>query len=264
MNQMENLKKNTPEKNWKILLVDDEPEYLNIGKTFLEKESDSLKVETANSAEEAITLLKKYNFDAVVSDYRMPVTTGIEFLKKTKDIESEIPFIMLTGRGNEDIASKAVSLGVDRYIKKNGKAREVLGNLSDEIIQTIKGKKRSKPKNFIAWVEVESIADHSLVKYDLEKLTRKIGSKMEKLEVLKSPFNPEVANIVVAYTKSFDEVPKNRAQEAEEWKSEVMTNKESIDAEVIIRGEENSEKTEFLKEAEYKKWENLFMRELST
>ena len=50
----------------------------------------------------------------------MPIKNGLEFLKELRDQQSDIPFILFTGKGREDVAVKALNLGADRYVNKNG------------------------------------------------------------------------------------------------------------------------------------------------
>jgi CheY-like chemotaxis protein len=61
-----------------ILYVDDEPGLLEVGKLFLEQ-GGQFRVETITSAAQALTLLRARHYDAIISDYQMPVMDGIEF-----------------------------------------------------------------------------------------------------------------------------------------------------------------------------------------
>ena len=65
---------------FQVLYVDDEPELLQIGKIFLERHG-KFRVDTAASASEGLKLLESGNYEAIVSDYLMPVMDGIAFLK---------------------------------------------------------------------------------------------------------------------------------------------------------------------------------------
>lgn len=95
-----------------VLCVDDEPDILEQAKIFLEKEVDGLDVETATSAGEALNLLEEKDFDAVVSDYRMPEMDGLEFLEVVREErDSDIPFTIFTGKGREEVAMEALNLG---------------------------------------------------------------------------------------------------------------------------------------------------------
>ena len=75
----------------RVLYVDDEPELLEIGKLFLENSGD-FKVTTIIVATDAIRLLEKEPFDAIISDYQMPVMDGIQFLMEVRARFGRIPF----------------------------------------------------------------------------------------------------------------------------------------------------------------------------
>ncbi len=119
-----------------VLLVDDEPDLLEQAKLFLEREDDSLDIKTAPSAKEALEQLKKESFDAIVSDYQMPKMDGLEFLEVVRDErESEIPFIIFTGKGREEVAMEALNLGADRYLQKGTDIKSQYKVLADAIVQ---------------------------------------------------------------------------------------------------------------------------------
>jgi len=64
--------------------------------------------------------LERERFDAVVSDYEMPGMDGIEFLGRVRERDPELPFVLFTGRGSEDLASRAIAAGVTEYVRKGG------------------------------------------------------------------------------------------------------------------------------------------------
>lgn len=104
---------------YSVLYVDDEPVLLELGKTFLEM-SGSLKVETATSAADAITLLKTRPADCIIADYQMPEMDGIVFLKYIRANFGLLPFILFTGRGREEVVIEAFSHAADFYLQKGG------------------------------------------------------------------------------------------------------------------------------------------------
>ncbi len=102
----------------KILFVDDEEGAREQGKIYLEKEDESFKVETAESAEKALEKTEDETYDVIVSDYKMPEMDGIDFLEELRARGLDIPFIILTGKGKEEVVIEALNLGADRYLRK--------------------------------------------------------------------------------------------------------------------------------------------------
>jgi DNA-binding NtrC family response regulator len=102
-----------------VLYVDDEPLLLDVCKLYLEQCSD-ISVSVSSSVENALTLLETTNFDVIISDYQMPGTDGIGFLKILKEMRCSIPFILFTGRGREEVIVEAMSNGAMFYIQKGG------------------------------------------------------------------------------------------------------------------------------------------------
>jgi len=101
-----------------VLHVDDNPEFAELAATFVEQEDDRLTVDIATSASEALDRLTEEELDCIVSDYEMPGQDGIEFLKTVRERYPDLPFILYTGKGSEEIASDAISAGVSDYLQK--------------------------------------------------------------------------------------------------------------------------------------------------
>jgi len=123
----------------RVLHVDDDPDFLRVAKQCLEIEG-IFQVDTALSVEKAKEKMKKEMYDAVVSDYVMPGKDGLNFLKELRDTGNNIPFVMFTGKGREEIAIKALNLGADGYFSKIGSPETVYGELVHGICHIVESK----------------------------------------------------------------------------------------------------------------------------
>ena len=115
-----------------LLYVDDEPDLLHLGKIFLERGGE-FSVTTAGSALDGLEKLSTTAFDAVISDYQMPDMDGLEFLGKVRTLHGNLPFILFTGRGREEVVIEAINLGVDFYLQKGGDARSQFAELRHKL-----------------------------------------------------------------------------------------------------------------------------------
>jgi PAS domain S-box-containing protein len=102
----------------RVLLVDDRPDVAELTATYLERVGEDVSVAVEESAEAGLQRLERESFDAVVSDYEMPERDGLEFLADVRERSPDLPFVLFTGKGNEEIASEAISAGVTDYLQK--------------------------------------------------------------------------------------------------------------------------------------------------
>ncbi len=107
-----------------ILVVDDELSMREFLKILLEKEG--FEVITASEATSAIDLIKKQDFDLILSDIKMPGMGGLTLLEKIKEINSSLPVIMITAYASPENAVIAMKSGAFDYITKPFKVDEIL------------------------------------------------------------------------------------------------------------------------------------------
>ncbi|WP_162224308.1 response regulator [Halorussus salinus] len=101
-----------------VLCIDDEPDLGELIKTFLEQETDRIHVHAESSGPDALEFFEANSVDAIVSDFDMPELTGLDVLESVRNVDPDLPFILYTGKGSEEIASKAISHGVTEYMQK--------------------------------------------------------------------------------------------------------------------------------------------------
>jgi len=103
----------------RVLHVDDDTELADIVATFLERTDDRFTVHIETSPTDGFDYLLGNPVDCVVSDHDMPGTTGIEFLEQVRERYPDLPFVLYTGKGSEEVASDAISAGVTDYLQKD-------------------------------------------------------------------------------------------------------------------------------------------------
>jgi len=76
------------------------------------------KVLTAKDGAEALELFKKNSVDFVISDYRMPKRSGNELCRAIKEIQPQVPFVLLTAFNDTELLTGAIDVGVDKFLQK--------------------------------------------------------------------------------------------------------------------------------------------------
>lgn len=124
------------ERAMQVLHVDDEKPFLDLTKDSLKRIDDRFEVDSVTDATTALTRLQTKDYDCVVSDYDMPTQDGVSFLQSLRQQNIDVPFILFTGKGSEDVASEAISTGVTGYLQKGG-GTEQFQLLANRIEQAI-------------------------------------------------------------------------------------------------------------------------------
>lgn len=103
----------------KVLLVEDQPDNRALTRNML-MEMGITQIFEASNGEEGLSFadmaFDMINF--IVCDWNMPQVEGIDVLKKVREMDPHIPFLMVTGRGDLSSVNKAINEGVTGYIKK--------------------------------------------------------------------------------------------------------------------------------------------------
>jgi PAS domain S-box-containing protein len=107
----------------RLLHVDDDPGLTELVADFFDRsETPQCHVisKTDPEAAKEVVVERGDQIDCIISDYDMPGTDGLEFLDFVRDSYVDLPFILFTGKGSEEIASQAINAGVTGYLQKGG------------------------------------------------------------------------------------------------------------------------------------------------
>ena len=110
----------------RVLVVDDEKLIRDVIKEYLLLEK--IEVEEASNGEEALNKVKQENFDIIIMDIMMPKMDGYTACREIKKIK-DIPFIMLSARGEEYDKLIGFDLGIDDYVTKPFSPKELVARI---------------------------------------------------------------------------------------------------------------------------------------
>ncbi|UCG00284.1 MAG: PAS domain S-box protein [Candidatus Heimdallarchaeota archaeon] len=128
-----------------VLHVDDEPSFLQITQKFMNViGGGEINFHSLSNPLQVFEELKGNDFDVIVTDYQMPGMDGLELLSKLRDKKIDLPVIIFTGRGREEVAINALNLGANYYIEKSWDAESQFGELRHVIRQVVHHKRMEK------------------------------------------------------------------------------------------------------------------------
>ena len=103
----------------KVLIVDDEIDLATLTKMRLSREAPHFYITVLKSGRDCLNYLQDNHVDCILSDYQMPEMNGMQLLKSLRGKHNEMPFIFVTGQGNEAVAREAFKNGADDYFTKD-------------------------------------------------------------------------------------------------------------------------------------------------
>ena len=129
--------------NVKILVVDDEPDIVELVTYNLKKEG--FDVSSAFDGEEALARIRKEKFDFIILDLMLPGIQGVEICRimRSDPLTKNIPIIMLTAKGEEIDKILGLEMGADDYMTKPFSPRELLARIKT-VIRRTSGKKAAE------------------------------------------------------------------------------------------------------------------------
>lgn len=137
----------------KILIVDDEEDILSSLKALLEAYGN-WEIHTAPGGKEAISLMKEHQFKLVISDYRMPVMDGLEFLGEARKSSQSLPLILMTAFPDLQIAIDSInSIGIHNFFTKPLDPTEIV-----EVISTVLADEDREKQRDLAFARAMKLA----------------------------------------------------------------------------------------------------------
>lgn len=123
-----------------ILITDNEPAILFAFKKLFS--GNKVKVDTAETLEEAIALINKNDYNVIIADLRLTGVLGkegLDILRYSKELKPQAKVILITGYGSPEVMEKAFTLGAAYYFEKpvtTSKLRDALKNLGINYLDT--------------------------------------------------------------------------------------------------------------------------------
>lgn len=114
-----------------LLVVDDQPRAVELIRTIL-RELGVNQIFTAKDGREAQAFLDQADdmVDLIICDWNMPRMTGLELLQQVRTTHPDMPFLMVTARGDAESVKAAGSFGVTAYIRKPYTTKQLVAKLS--------------------------------------------------------------------------------------------------------------------------------------
>lgn len=142
-----------------VLLVDDDEDFVALASTLLEAESDRIETTTETQPQVALETTDFEAIDCVVSDYRMPEMDGIAFLETVRANHPQLPFILFTGKGDEEVAKRAIAADVSDYIVKDGSAEQyaISANRIENLVAQYRTRQQARRQRRLATLSQEAL-----------------------------------------------------------------------------------------------------------
>ncbi|SFR92791.1 PAS domain S-box-containing protein [Halomicrobium zhouii] len=127
----------------RVLHVDDDADFAEMVGMQLRRQNEEITVVTETNVDDGLARLQTEDVDCVVSDHDMPGKDGLAFLRAVREAYPELPFVLFTGKGSEEIASDAISAGVTEYLQKETGTDQyaVLANRIEQAVSSDRAKR---------------------------------------------------------------------------------------------------------------------------
>lgn len=177
----------------RILVVDDSPVQLRIVGRLLEKSLTDLTVDYAANGTAAIEKVTSAKPDLIITDLRMPEMNGLELVKRIKSAGHEVPVILMTSFGNEQIAVQALQSGAASYVPKS--------LLDKRLIETVKSVLAASQSHFNRQRALSSLSfaeSRYVLENDISLIAPLIAYLQEQMAIMRLFDDTQLTRIGVA------------------------------------------------------------------
>jgi signal transduction histidine kinase len=179
---------NTPH----ILLVDDDTALLQALPQTLSLRMVQVQVDTSDSAPGALALIQAHDYDAIVSDIKMPGMDGLALLAKIQELRPETPTLLITGHGEHQLAIQALRGGAYDYIQKPIDREDLVASLH-RALQT--RQLRCQVKALLLSLELHALSLERLVQQRTHELVEANEAKDKFLSIASHELKPPLSSL---------------------------------------------------------------------
>jgi two-component system, NtrC family, response regulator HydG len=170
--------KRPEEKNFRILVVDDAADAREVIQTQLEEEG--YRVRTSANVEQALHVLEKDTFDIIITDLRMPRTSGLDLIRHVRQNLDDVEIMMITGYPSIEGAVEAVKTGAEHYLAKPFTDHELLSAVR-AIIEKLVRKRQAHSRR--AATHAYGIIGESQAMKNVFRMIRKAGESSANVHI---------------------------------------------------------------------------------
>jgi signal transduction histidine kinase len=179
---------NTPH----ILIVDDDTALLQALPHTLSLRMVQVRVDTSDSAPGALELLQEHDYDAIVSDIKMPGMDGLALLAKIQALRPETPTLLITGHGEHQLAIQALRGGAYDYIQKPIDRDDLVASLH----RALQARRlRRQVKELLLSLELHALSLERLVQQRTHELLAANAAKDTFLSIAAHELHPPLSSL---------------------------------------------------------------------
>ena len=170
----------------RILCIDDNPDSILVTRRVLGKSNTQYQVDAASDAKEGMSKILSQAYDLVLCDYRLPVTSGVDFVSQLCAQGLEVPVVVVTSAGSERIAVEAMKRGAYDYIVKDSSYDDILPEVIRQVLE--RHHERKERERLVA-ERNEAIEALKKEKADLEQMNKVMLNREGRILELKQEVN---------------------------------------------------------------------------